>query len=82
MVQDAGFRTHSPIIASFDLSTASFDRRVLTLPAPLQDSILDSEVFAFYQQKNAAKCGDQVRALVSVGLAISIFFGKLISYWL
>lgn len=65
MVQDAGFRTHSPIIASFDLSTASFDRRVLTLPAPLQDSILDSEVFAFYQQKNAAKCADQVRALVS-----------------
>ena len=51
MVQDAGFRTHSPIIASVGLSTASFDRRVLSLPAPLQDSILDSEVCAFYQKR-------------------------------
>lgn len=55
---------------------------LICLRPVLQDSILDSEVFAFYQQKNAAKCGDQVRALVSVGLAISVFFGKLISYWL
>ena len=51
VVHDAPFRTHSPIIASFDLQPLQFRRRDFCMPTALVDSVLSSDLFKNFQLK-------------------------------
>ena len=51
VVHDAPFRTHSPIIASFDLQPLQFRRRDFCMPTALVDSVLNSDLFKNFQLK-------------------------------
>lgn len=53
---DAPFKTHSPLIATFDLQCHDFCRRTFCMPDPLYDAILTSELFQHQQAKHALYC--------------------------
>ena len=51
VLHDAPFRTHSPIVASFDLQPFQFRRRDFCMPTALVDGVLGSELFSDFQTR-------------------------------
>ena len=62
VICDAPFKTHSPLIASFDLQCHSFSRRIFCMPDPLYDTILNSELFQHQQARLVVQCVAKVES--------------------
>lgn len=65
VIHDAPFRTHSPLIASFDLKKSSFHRRVFCMPEALYDDILSSDLFQHEQERLIDVCRNEVHQCLS-----------------
>ena len=65
VIHDAPFRTHSPLIASFDLKKSSFHRRVFCMPEALHDDILSSDLFQHEQERLIDVCRNEVHQCLS-----------------